>query len=289
MSDNLPELRPGATVVRPDGSEVERRPPVTAVPTPQPGPVAFPPINPADNQIIAFFGRKGSGKSQLAKELFRSWPGVDRLVLDSTGDADPGADLQPQILRSIPRPVNPEDEVGLPAPPRGPNGKPRPGVWWYIGNPMSTTFRDDLDRAVGMALFPRKRRALLWIDEARTVMPSNATGPAASTLLEQSRHFHTSALICCPRPVTVNPLLLAQADRVVVFDVPAKADRERLADTLGYPRPVMDEWCNIVARSPYSFLMYVAVDHAMYLCPPVAISGGTTGGQLSNSAGTLAA
>lgn len=260
--------------------EPEAGTPVSAgsVPT---APVAFPPLNPADNQLMLFLGRKGSGKSQLARELFRNWPGADRLVVDATGDADPGKDLPVEILRTIPKPVNDDEAIGLPPRPKV-DGREVPGIWRYIGNPMSPTYEDDLDRAIGLALFPRGRRTLLWIDEARTVMRSNATGPFARTLLEQSRHFHTSALICCPRPVTIDPLVLAQADRVCVFDVPAKADRERLADTLGYDRGVWNQWCNIVAQRKYWFLMFVASEHETYLCPPISPTGGTTGGQLSS-------
>lgn len=256
--------------------------PAAPVPTRAPDVYGFPPINPANNELMLFLGRKGSGKSQLARELFRNWPGVDRLIIDATGDADPGNDIgHVEMLRTIPRAVNPDDTIGLPPRPKV-DGKEVPGIWRYIGNPMSPTYYDDLDRAIGLGLFPRNRPVLEWIDEARTVMRSNATGPFARTLLEQSRHFHTSALICCPRPVTIDPLVLAQADRVVVFDVPAKADRERLADTLGYDRGVWNQWCNIVAQRKYWFLMFVASEHETYLCPPIRPTGGTTGGQLSS-------
>lgn len=261
--------------------EPEAGAPVSSASVPT-APVAFPPINPAHNELMVFLGRKGSGKSQLARELFRNWPGADRLVIDATGDADPGSDLGTVELRTIPKPVHDDEAASLPPRPKDAHGKEHPGVWRYVGNPMSATFNDDLDRAIGLGLFPRNRNTLLWIDEGRTVMRSNATGPFARTLLEQSRHFHTSALICCPRPVTVDPLVLAQADRVIVFDVPAKADRERLADTLGYDRGVWNQWCNIVAQRKYWFLMFVASEHETYLCPPIGISGGTTGGQLSS-------
>lgn len=235
-------------------------------------PVAFPPIDPSKNTIALFIGRKGSGKSQLARELFRHWPGCDRVVIDPTGDADPGADLEPEKLTRLPRPV---DDGPVQLPPRRRNvadGKQHPGVYWYVANPQSPTYRDDLDRAVGLGLFPKGRKVLLWIDEAGEVFPSNTIGPNARTLLQQSRHWHTSALICCPRPITIDPLVLAQADRVYMFDVPAAPDRKRLADTLGYDLKVMNDWLNIVARSKYWFLMFDAAEHAMYLCPPVAIS-----------------
>jgi hypothetical protein len=242
----------------------------TALGSPEPV-YSMPAIDPTKNSLFLFIGRKGSGKSVLARELFRNWPGVDRLVIDPTGDADPGADLQPVKLARVPTAGPDGEPAGLPPGPLTREGKRRPGVWWYVANPQSKTYADDLDRAVGLGLFPKNRKTLTWIDEAGEVFPSGRTGPNARTLLQQSRHWFASALICCPRPVTVDPLVLAQADRVYMFDVPAAPDRKRLADTLGYPLGVMNDWLNIVAESPFWFLMFDAREHAMYLCPPIEL------------------
>ena len=235
--------------------------------------VSFPAIDPTKNQLLLFVGRKGSGKSQMAREVFRHWAGVTKLVIDPTGDADPGSP------RKAGQPERYADDLGtvkLPAqlpkelPPRRPNEPP--GTYRWIANPQSPTYADDLDRAVGLGLFPRDRRTLLWIDEAGEVFPSGRTGPHARTLLQQSRHWHTSALICCPRPVTVDPLVLAQADRVFMFDVPAVADRQRLADTLGWPHRELVSLLNEVRALPYHYLMFVTAEHRMYVCPPIPIT-----------------
>lgn len=244
----------------------------------------FPLIDPAANQLLLFVGRKGSGKSQAAREVFRGWDSVDRLVLDITGDADPGSprragdpsgwvdDLGTVTLRPLPR--------ELPERPQR-DGRRVPGVWRWIADPMSPTYRDDVDRACGLALFPKNRRTLTWIDEAAEVFPATGMGPHARTLLTQSRHFHASVLFCCPRPMTIAPLVLAQSDRVFMFDVPGVADRQRLAETLGWPlkpgpgvAPGNDltALLNEVRRLPYHYLMYVAAEHRMYICPPVPIT-----------------
>lgn len=239
--------------------------------------VPFPAIDPSSNQIIACFGRKGSGKSQWAREAFRHWPGVDRLVIDPTGDADPGSprrpgqpeswrdDLNTEVLKELPRQLPPRKRVHVP----GVGDQSVPGVYRWVANAQSPSYRDDLDRAVGLVLFPKDRRTLVWIDEAGDVFPSNSLGPNGRTLLQQSRHYHASALICCPRPVTISPLVLAQADRVVMFDVPGTSDRKRLSETLAWPHGELVALLNEVRKHPFSYLMYIAKEHAMYIAPPI--------------------
>ncbi|MDR6212166.1 DNA helicase HerA-like ATPase [Nocardioides zeae] len=223
----------------------------------------FPAIDPDLNSIIAIFGRKGSGKSVFARELFRGWPAIDKLVIDPTGDADPSLPDQVELRGRLPE--------HLPAP------KQRGGYVTarYVANPASESYRDDLDRAVALALFPKNRRTLLWIDEAGEVFPANRTGPHARTLLQQSRHWWTSAILCTPRPISIDPLVLSQADRVVMYDVPHPRDRERLAGSIGIePRILNAELDATRARGPHWFLMFDAREHALYRCPPLRLSKG---------------
>lgn len=219
----------------------------------------FPPLDPNRNQLIVVLGRKGSGKSVFAREVFRSWPAVDKLVVDPTGDADPGADLGTVTVTTLPR--------ELPKPRDG-----RPAVVRWIATPQSPTYADDLDRAVSLVLFPKDRRALLWVDEAGEVFPANRTGPHARTLLHQSRHWQASAIIAGPRPMNLDPLVLSQADRVVMYDVPHPRDRERIAATIGWePRRLAAELDATRAAGPFWFLMYDAHSHTLYRCPPLPI------------------
>jgi len=224
----------------------------------------FPPIDPLRNQLLLILGRKGTGKSVFARELFRGWPNVDKLVIDPTGDADPGADLDPVTVTNLPGQL-PARESG------------RPVVLRYVANPASPTYADDLDRAVGLALFPKGRRTLLWVDEAAEVFPAGRSGPHARVLLAQSRHWHTSALLATPRPINIDPLALSQADRVVMYDVPHPRDRERLAATLGLePRALTGILDETRERGPHWFTMYVAEEHHLYRCPPLRLTGATT-------------
>lgn len=223
----------------------------------------FPQLNPDLNQIILVVGRKGSGKSVNARELFRAWPYIDKFVIDPTGDADPGDDLGTVTVTTLP--------AALPV------GK-KPGqftVTRYVANPGSPTYREDLDNAVGLALFPKDRRVLLWVDEAGEVFPANRTGPHARTLLQQSRHWYASVILCCPRPINIDPLCLAQADRVVIYDLPHPRDRERIAAAIGIePKVLAAALDETRARGPHWYLLYDAREHALYRLPPLPMSKG---------------
>lgn len=228
----------------------------------------WPPIDPGRNQVILIVGRKGSGKSVAARTLFRSWPGADRVVIDVTGDADPGADLHPVKL-------------GNPVPSRLPayDKDAGPQVYRWIADPHSATYRDDLDAALALGLWPSDRHVVMWVDEAGEVFKVNQVGPHGRTSLHQGRHHHLSLLLACPRAVGIDPLCLAQADRVLMYDVPNPKDRERLAEALGIPPKTLHQELN-ATRKPHTvdgrprggehwYLMYVADEHQLYRCPPL--------------------
>lgn len=217
----------------------------------------WPQIDVDRNQIIVCVGRKGSGKSAAARMLYGHWPHADRIVIDVNGDAEPGEDAK-RITGEPPQKL----------PSRGDKGEPL--NLHYVADPTRATYRDDLDRAVRLALFPRDRRTLLWVDEIGEVTQANRTPPHLRTLLQQSRHFNASALLCGPRPVNIDPLCIAQADRVLIFDLPNPKDRERVANVIGWAPDKFDDACLEVRRQgAYWFLMYVASEHQLYLCPPL--------------------
>lgn len=225
-------------------------------------PVAFPLLNPDLNQILLVVGRKGSGKSVFAREVFRSWPYIDKFVIDPTGDADPGTDLGTVTLRTLPREL-----------PQARKGEFTVTRW--VADPSSPTYREDLDRAVGLALYPKQRRVLLWVDEAGEVFPAGRTGPAGRTLLQQSRHWFASVIMCTPRPINIDPLCLSQADRVVLYDLPHPRDRERVAAAIGIEPATLNAALNETrARGPHWYLLYDARAHELYRCPPLPMSAG---------------
>jgi hypothetical protein len=221
----------------------------------------YPVIDPQQNQILLFVGRKGSGKSAAAREHFRAWPGADRLIIDVNGDADPGDDLDAIPLRGS----------VLQLPPR--RDERVPEVYRWIADPQADSFAEDIDKALGAALFPRERKVVVWVDEAGEAFPANRTGPNGRTLLHQSRHFNCSAVLCCPRPKGIDPLCLAQADRVTMFDVPSPLDRQRLADGIGISPARLDEVLKETRRrGPHWSTMYHAHEHQLYRIPPFELT-----------------
>jgi hypothetical protein len=225
----------------------------------------FPALDPSgDSQIILAVGRKGSGKSQSAREFFRQWPGVDRLVIDINGDADPGDDMQP---------INLPNPLPTRLPDRPDDARSTPRTYRWVANPAASTFADDIDRALGLALYPKDREILTWVDEAGEVFKAGQVGPNGRTLLHQNRHYNAPLLLCCPRPKGIDPLCISQADRVLMYDVPHPLDRERLAENMGIlPRVLNKELDETARRGKWWFTMFVAEERQLYRCPPLPIS-----------------
>lgn len=231
---------------------------------------AAPQINPDANQLIAVFGRKGSGKSVFAFTMFREWPNIDKLVIDPTGDADPGSDIgtvtiHGKVPLELPRPTKPGAH----------------SVTRYIPDARSSTYEEDLNRAVGLVLFPKERRTLLWSDESEDVFPAKGLKPDEKLFLKQGRHYYASGIICDPRPMNVATLVLSQADHVIMYDLPHPADRERIAAAIGIkPSTLSAELDALVRDEPeFSFLWFVRREHQLYLCPPLPLDAGYTHAQ----------
>lgn len=173
---------------------------------------------------ILILGKKGTGKSVLARRFWDTWPG-DELCIDPTKDAlttkdvDHSYDFVPDTWPPALR----EDE---------------PVRIRYVPDKHSPTFRDDMDRAVG--LVSKRRGSLLWVDEINIVNEVNRTGPYMRHLLIEGRHDRTSVVLCGPRCVGVDPLILAQSDVVYVFYLPSVKDRTRLAETCGIDKKLLD-------------------------------------------------
>ena len=168
------------------------------------------------------------------RRLYHSWAG-DKLCIDVNGHAEPGEDAE-RIGRDDLRGRWPD-----PAPALGERRRPR--NLWFRADPGSATYVDDLDRAVGMALFPQDRPVMLWAGECGELMPNGRTGPHMRRLLQQNRHHRVTALFDGPRPIHVNPLVLAQSDFVAVYHLPNPNDRRRVAESIGYPARRFDVEC----------------------------------------------
>lgn len=228
--------------------------------------IPYPDVD-ADQDLIFFFvGRKGSGKSQAAREHFRWWPGVDKLIIDANHDVEPGEDLAEQWLPSDPPLSLPERRQ-----------RDEPEVYHWSPDPQRGSFYDDCDRAMGLGLYPKDRRVLEWIDEAGKCLKVHQAGPNGTTLLNQNRHFGCPLLLCGPRSIDIEVLAISQADRIFMFDVPSPRDRQRLADNMGIPpRELERELKRRDEEMPqFSSLMFMAGppdQRGLYLIPPFQIT-----------------
>jgi hypothetical protein len=214
---------------------------------------------PDEGSIILCVGKKRSGKSVFARRLYRSWTG-DKLVIDVNGEAEPGEDAEPLHELTTSFPVRHEIV-----------GPPKPRNLHYVADPGSPTYRQDLDKAIGMALRPRDRKVLLWCDEWGEVSRVNRTEPNAQRLMMQSRHYGpVSALLCCPRPKNIDPLSIGQADGIAIYNVPNEDDRKTLAGNMGVDyREFEDQFRENRTRGPHAFLYWHAPSSTLIDCPPL--------------------
>jgi hypothetical protein len=216
-------------------------------------------LDPDKNFIVSAFGRKGSGKTVFNRQLYQAYP-YDKLCIDVNGEADPGPDA---TRISTPLPAR--------MPPRGEDKKPVD--LHFVCDPGSDTYRDDLDRAVGMAMFPSDHQTLVWGGEVGELTTGGKTGPHLRRLLMQSRHYKTSALFDGPRPVDIDKLVIAQSDMVAVFDLPDPDDRDRVAKVIGYPPKAFSTECEeTFHRGQYWHLLWVSKAKRLYRCPPLKVS-----------------
>ena len=217
-------------------------------------------IDPGRSNIVCAIGQKGSGKSEACRTIFEAWPG-DRIVIDVTGDARP-ADAQAVTLTA---PIKSQ----LPDPPEGAK---RVTVWARL-DPRRANYLQDQDDALGLALYPRHRNTLVWVDEYAQMATPTKLGPNLRLALQSSRHYHTSLLLAFPRPRFVPVLTLAQADKVFIFRVPHKGDRELVAQNIGYPVPEFERrYAETMARDPHAFLLWDSRQTVLIGCPPLPLA-----------------
>lgn len=215
----------------------------------------LPQLDPSRNLIVSAFGRKGSGKTTFNRRLYRAYPGA-KLCIDVNGEAEPGSQAQriTTVARSMPKQQKDEPPPNL----------------HYLADPGSATYRDDLDAAVGMAMYPTDVQSLVWCGEVGEVTTGGKTGPHLRRLLMQSRHYRTSALFDGPRPVDIDKLIIGQSDLVVVFDLPDPDDQDRVAKVIGWPPKAFRDNCDqVFRRGDYHHIVWDAHRKLLFNCPPI--------------------
>lgn len=186
-------------------------------------------IDPAKGVVILHVGKKRSGKSKMALLWFESYP-YDRVVIDINGTDGPHHAAPGEQLVELHGTVDT-------LPTKWPEDLREDGkrmTLRYHPDMGSPTYLEDVDAVLGMAY--RTGRVCVLIHEVGLVAKSSKTPPHMLRILQSNRHRQLTVLMCCPRPLTVNPLVLGQSDLVYVFELPNRADRETVADAIGWDR-----------------------------------------------------
>jgi hypothetical protein len=205
-------------------------------------------IDPGKSVQVIVLGKKGTGKTELAHVLYRSYPydkglvdpNKDMKVTEDTIELD---DPPPATWPAAERLDAELAERGL--------GERRYHDLVYRPDVGSPTFRDDIDRMVGLAL--GHPGTCLMIDEAHYAAPVNMMHqhPNMSRALAAGRHSRTSLILATPRALKITPLCMIQADWVYIFRLPSDRDRRRVADNIGWTYKLFDGAHNSLADHEY--------------------------------------
>lgn len=209
-------------------------------------------------------GKKGSGKSHYLRSWHDAYP-YDRMVVDVTGDIS--RDFRREGIEFLTL-----DPHALPVHfPRGSDdrGQRTRVTAVLVPDMKSATSVDDMDRAVGLMLRGDDERGLLWVDEVNWLTSGSKTPPNTRVVLAQGRHHNLTLLGGAPRPMDIDTLWIAQADLVATFKTPQVYDRQRIADTIGYPRDEFDQLNAELSPERHDYTAYDAVGDQMYVCPPL--------------------
>ena len=202
----------------------------------------------ADGRILVYAGKKKSGKSVLALLMFRSYP-YDKIVIDVNGDDGPNREDTIMLSGTA---------ADLPRTLRRPMGRKGPVTWLYVPDPGSPTLNQDLDAVVGLALKHGKTHGhcALLIHETGVQAPVHQCQPNMRRALMHNRHNGLTMMLCMPRTLEVETLIIHQADVVYVFDLPNFADRKKIANTIGMKvDDFEDAWEGL---GPHEYLRYDA-------------------------------
>jgi hypothetical protein len=208
----------------------------------QPGPGE---LNPGEQTIHVVVGSKKSGKSKYLRWLAAGYP-YDQVHIDLHGLDEP-ADVGVRdsgVVRI--------DEV----PERWPEHlRPEPGVplvLYYRPDAGSPTLAEDVDRAIGLAY--THGRTLVMVHEWGEHATVHRTPPMTRRALSQGRGRQVPLLLAMHRPVNIYRMTWAQADVVVVFEVPVKSDRQEIAEWIGWDVADFSAACD--ERPPYGYLLF---------------------------------
>jgi hypothetical protein len=212
------------------------------------------PSDPRKPVQISVFGKKGSGKTELAYRFFDTYPG-DRGALDPNNDLkmpDDTLEIFSPIPSRWPGAAYEQfaEEHGLPAA----GGRKRRSTLYFAPDAGEDDHLEEIDRFVGLAFAHRK--TCLFFTECHEGCPVGKTPPHMRRALRHGRHAGLTLILDTPRPHTIDPLVVSQSDYVFVFKLPSRQDRQMIADNIGWD--VDDFHAGVRGLGPYEYLRYDA-------------------------------
>lgn len=208
-------------------------------------------LEPSAAAIILCCGKKGSGKSIMLMLLASGWP-YDMVVIDVAGDDGPMPRRPGTGTHDIVELSGPVHE--LPARfPEHLRREKRPMILRYVPDPGSPTELEDMDHMVGIAYShsSQERPCMLVVHEVGRAAPAGRTPPHMRRVLNHNRHRGLTAGFAGPRPQTVDPLVVAQADLVYTFELNQPADRKRIAENIGWDPADFDAAVHDLGKHEY--------------------------------------
>jgi len=214
-------------------------------------------LDPNRGLIVVLCGKKESGKSVMGLALAMSYP-YDLIVVDVAGDDGPMRGGGNSGSHDVIEWHGPLDQLPAAFPESerrdGPDGRPRPIILRYVPDPGSATYLEDMDHLIGVAM--AHRRCMVLVHEGNVLAPSGKTPAHMRRALRFNRHNQVTLAFCGPRVITMDRLVLGQADLVYVFEMQVPEDRERIAKEIGWNPADFD--AAVEDLGPHEYLLFDA-------------------------------
>jgi hypothetical protein len=202
--------------------------------------------NPSAHKAFQMFvcGKKGTGKTELAYLMWESYP-YDRLLIDPNNDIKIPDNIEVIDL----------DADNLPS--RWPVNlaeKKKARTLRFVPDFGNPGYLEQIDHCLGLAYVHGKTCVL--VDEAHEAIPANRTPPHFRRALRQGRHRDLTLIMATPRPMTIDPLAISNADWTYVFKLNGPADRKRVAENIDWNPQDFDQ--AIAELREHEYLRYDA-------------------------------
>lgn len=192
---------------------------------------------------VVIVGATGSGKSHLARAMFRSVT-PPRLVIDPKDDVETtGGDYA----------VTFRDPSRLPA---------EPVIRYVPRDPADADAYDTVYRSV----WTEGRGRFVWCDEAQYVLPARGAPTSAVRHLTQGRAKGFGHLTLNQRPVEIDPMVMANSEHLIVFRLGYEPDVATVAALMS--RPVA-EVRSMLSLPDYRFVWYDRLQRVPFRSGPV--------------------